>query len=186
MMTIRTQRMIDAAPWYYQNSRIFEAIQAAQGDEYDSLYNKIQDLRKQYRISTATWGLKYWESICNIPVNEEDSYDIRRSRVLARWRSIGNFSAALVQNICNGYLNGASTVTVNIPGLIINIVFTSNEGIPPNLNDLKMAIDDVVHAHINVGYIFKFHIWEAIDQASISWANQDVLNQTWDNFDSIS
>jgi hypothetical protein len=177
--------MIDAAPQYYQNSRIFEAIQAAQGDEYDSLYDKVQDLRKQYRISTATWGLKYWENICNIPVNEEDSYPVRRSRGLGRWRSIGNFSAALVQNIANGYINGTSDVTVDIPLQIINIEFTSDEGIPPNLNDLKMSIDNVVHAHINVGYIFKYHIWDAIDEGLISWNNQDALNQTWDQFDGI-
>lgn len=68
MRSIRTQRMIDSAPYYYQFSRVYEAIQAAQADEYDSIDAKIADLQQQLYIPTATWGLKYWEEILGIPV----------------------------------------------------------------------------------------------------------------------
>jgi len=155
-MTVTADRMINSAPYYYQYSEVYKAIQQAQADEYDSVEEKNEDLRKQLYILTATWGLKYWEQALGITTVETDSYEIRRSRVLSKWRGFGNFSATLVKSVCEAYTNGEVDVTIDIPNYEITIQFVSNIGVPPNLWDLQTLIDNIVHAHLGVVYKLRY------------------------------
>lgn len=178
--TIRTQRMVDSAPDYYQYSAIYAAIQAAQADEYDSVAAADADLLNQLDIITATWGLKYWEEAFGIPVIEADSYEIRRSRVLSLRRGIGNFSAALVKTVAEAYVNGEVDVAINIPGRMVTITFVSIMGIPPNLADLQRTVENLIHAHLGLTWVFRYLLWNSLNAAAYTWEAFDAVGYTWD------
>jgi hypothetical protein len=91
-----------------------------------------------------------------------DSYDIRRSRVLSKWRGIGNFTAALVKRITEAYSNGVVSVTVDISAGNIIITFTGTMGIPPNLDDLKSIVDNVIPAHLGVIWNFTYLVYSSL------------------------
>ncbi|MCO5387787.1 MAG: YmfQ family protein [Desulfosporosinus sp.] len=178
-MSVRSDRMVSQAPQYYQFSRIYEQIQTAQGDEYDSLEAKNEDLRDQLYIVSATWGLKYWEIPLKIPVVESDGYEIRRSRVLSRWRGIASqFSAKLIKNVCQAFSGGEVEVTLDHATYTITITFVGTAGTPPNINDLKYAVENIVHAHMGTVYEFMYTTWDDLDAQAMTFDTLDTY--TWD------
>ncbi|WP_332648905.1 putative phage tail protein [Lysinibacillus sp. 54212] len=182
-MSERAQRMVDGGPDYYQESFLYKDIQSSIATELDNVDATNEEIRKQLRILTATWGLKYWEEKLKIPTNEADSYDIRRSRVLSKWRGFGQFSAALIESVAEAFSGGDVNVTVDIPKGSIIVKFVGKYGVPPNLDDLKAVIDNIVHAHLGVEYEFSFLTWDQTDALNLTWDQMDALNLTWDEFE---
>lgn len=182
-MTLTAERMVNSAPNYYQYSNVYLTIQQAQGDEYDSLEARNQDLRNQLYIVKATWGLKYWEQVLGITTIEADGYLVRRSRVLSKWRGLGNFNAALIKIICEAFTNGDVEVAIDIPGQTVLISFVGMRGIPENLDDLKIQVENLVHAHLGTQYILTYLTWDELDLVNKTWDQWDALNLTWNEFD---
>lgn len=182
-MTERVERMVQSAPIYYQHSAVYEAIQAAKASEYDTLEANEEDLRKQLPIVTATWGLRYWEELLKIPIVTTDSYDIRRSRVLSKWRGYGQFSAKLIKDVCEAFTGGEVAVALDTAAQSITVTFVGKKGIPENLDDLKAAVDNVVHAHLGTTYVFTYLTWDALDAANLTWDQLDALGLTWDQLE---
>lgn len=179
-MTLATTRMMDSVPDYYQYSEVFRQIQQAQGDEYDSMEDRNDDLQRQLYVVTATWGLRYWEQSLGITIVETDDYEIRRSRVLSATRGAGNFSASLIKSVAESFANGEVAVTVDFPTLTVKIEFVGVNGIPSNIADLQIAIDNIIHAHLGVEYRFKYVYWDALE-ASIPTFNA-LDTYTWNSF----
>ena len=161
-LTTRAQRMVDSAPDYYATSDLYKSMQQAIADELDRVEANNADLEKQRSIMTATWGLRYFEQELGIPVNESDPYDIRRSRVLAKWRGVGKFSAALIKSVAQAFSNGEVDVTVFPSTYTVVVTFTGTRGVPPNLDDCKAAIENIVHAHLGVEYKFIYTIHQEL------------------------
>ncbi len=80
-------RMLAYLPPYYRESRVMNAILNAQGKEIDKLNDAIDEVLKQFFISTATWGIDIWEEQYGLPVNENLNLQTRRQLVLAKKRS---------------------------------------------------------------------------------------------------
>ena len=71
-------KLIDKLPYFYDNGYTRPIIEAEQ-IERDILVEEINETLKQCFISTATWGLDYWEDMLFISRNNSKSYDERRS-----------------------------------------------------------------------------------------------------------
>ena len=175
-MTQRVDRMLSQAPEYYETSAVYTTIQAAQGDEYDTLEAKNSDLKAQLRIKTATWGLKYYEEQLHIPTILTDSYDTRRGRVLSRWRSPGNFSASLVKTVCESFVNGQVDVTIDIPNSIVKIKFVGPLGIPENISDVDEAVENIIHAHLGKSFTYRYIKVQELNAMTINQLNATKLN----------
>jgi hypothetical protein len=179
----RSQRMVDSAPDYYQYSNTYGEIQGAIAEDLNGVDLNNEDIKKQLRILTATWGLKYWEFRLGIPINEADSYEVRRSRVLSKWRSPGNFSADLIRSVAEAFSGGEVEVRVDIPAYQVYIKFVGARGIPENLDDLKAQIENIIHAHLGTEYEFTYLRYSELDAANKTWSQIDALNMTWEEFE---
>lgn len=173
--------MIDSGPDYYQYSEAYREIQAAIAAELDLIAGDNEDLAKQRRIITATWGLKYWEEKTGIPTVLSDSYDIRRSRVLSKWRGVGQFRASLIESVAEAYSGGDVDVTVDIPNFVVTVTFVGKLGIPPNLDDLKAQIDNIVHAHLGVEYEFTYNTYDVMKATGLTYDALKATGLTYDD-----
>lgn len=162
---MRAERMIDSAPDYLQYSDGYREIQEAIAADLDLVAENNEDIAAQRRIMTATWGLRYWEEKVGLPVNLKDSYDIRRSRVLAKWRGVGQFRASLIERVAEAFSGGDVDVTVDIPNYLVIVTFVGKLGIPPNLDDLKAQIANIIHAHLGVEYRFTYNTYDVVKAA---------------------
>lgn len=178
-------RILGSMPDYYGPSKVMRGIQATKAAEYDRIAARQADLKLQLHPSTATWGLKYYEEALGIITNEADSYDVRRSRVIAKRRSPGNFSAQLLKNVAEAFSNGEVDVDINFTTGQITVTFVGARGIPPNLDDLKEQIENIVHAHLGVDYAFTYLTWDETDAKGLTWDETDALNLTWDEWDQM-
>ncbi|MCL6559021.1 MAG: YmfQ family protein, partial [Firmicutes bacterium] len=71
-------------PFWLFNNKEIPCILEAVGRERDETDAKDLDVIVQFFPQTATWGLKYWERLLGIPVNESLPIEARRNRVMAR------------------------------------------------------------------------------------------------------
>lgn len=153
-MPSRTDNMILSTPDYYQYSAIFREIQAAIALDLDANEGHNPDIVTQLYIPTATWGLRYWEQILGIVMVDAESYDTRRSRVLAKWRGIGNFSAALIKSIASAFTGEQVNVLVVISEFLVVIEIPE---LMPNQLVFRAEVDNIIHAHLGVRYRTKYH-----------------------------
>lgn len=180
-MSMTLERILRSAPDYYSGSAVYTGIQAAKAAEWDRVTDQLRDLALQMHPTTATWALTYYEEAYNLETIETDSYEIRRSRIMAKLRSPGNFSAKLIQQVCESFSNGQVSVSIDFDAGQVTIAFTGLDGIPPNLDDLKAAVDKIVHCHLGVAYVITNLTWDVLDAGNVTWDTLD--SYTWDTFE---
>lgn len=176
MISERAQRMVDDAPDYYQESAVYQDIQEAKAQELALLEEKQEDLRLQLNPQTATWGLVYYEKQLKIIPAENATLEDRRSNVISRMRGIGNFSAEQVRSVAESFTNGQVEVTVDVANYLVNVKFISNLGPPPKLDDLKAAIENIIHAHMGVEYRFRYLTVTEVQGMTINQLQTTPLN----------
>lgn len=156
----RTEGMVDASADYYQESKVFHAIQNTQALEYDRIYENNLNLALQLSPKTATWGLIYWEASVGLAPNPLGDYDSRRPPVLARLANGENFGAAMVHKLAANY---DEKIRVEINTSICLVTVTFQRGVPTFLEAFDEALKNIVHAHLGVEYKFEYHIETGIE-----------------------
>lgn len=141
----------DYAPPELAEQRVFSQIYEAQDKQIDKLDENIQDLLNQFFIETATWGLQYWEEEFNIIPNINDTYEIRRNRILAKKRGQGTTTKEVIKNICNSYVDNTDVIEHSVE-YWFELILESYKGFPYLLNDLYDIIDEIKPAHLGTGY----------------------------------
>lgn len=186
MTTERAERMLSSAPSYYQGSRLYQQLQNALAEELNLLEQNDADLQRQLNVLTATWGLRYYEEELGIVTVPTDSYEIRRSRILSKKRSLGNLSIGLIKSVCEAFSGGEVKVTWDRANSTVIIRFVGVRGIPKNLSDLQEQIENIIHAHLGTEYQFTYLTWGELKQAPTTWgdlkAENDGRGITWEEF----
>ncbi|MFT4413180.1 putative phage tail protein [Fredinandcohnia humi] len=90
-------------PKYYDESKEVNAKIDAEGKEFDELRVKIYDVLDQFFVNTATWGLDIWEKELGIPTNYNESYEVRRARILSKLSVAGTFTPLDAEVLANSY-----------------------------------------------------------------------------------
>jgi hypothetical protein len=157
------------------NSNIFSDILNAENIEFNNLYNDIDDIELQFDINTATWGVDYYEKELNIITDYTKDLDYRRSVVKSKWRSDGKLDSDLIKRVCDSFSNG--NVQVTYDG-IIRVKFTSVVGTPPNMDDLKNAVEQIKPAFILLEYLYRYLLIKEIDSLmTINQLQSTLLNK---------
>lgn len=167
----------DYVPPFLLESKIFQANYDVQQNELDSYNNAINDIADQCFVETATWGLNYWEEFLGITVDENKETDYRRSVIKAKLRGTGTITVKLIKNVAESFSNGEVSITENVAPYTFEVKFVGTRGIPPNLEDLKNAINEIKPAHLAVTYIFVYTVWSEVKK--ITW--EQVKTDTWGN-----
>lgn len=149
----RTEGMVDASANYYQESKIFKAIQNTQALEYDRIDQATEDLDLQLSPITATWGLIFWEMAVGIPPNPTGDYEARRPLILSRMLNEKNFGADTILEMAANY---GEKIDVVIDHTTATVVVTFYNGIPPFLNEFKTTTENLIHAHMGIEYKFTY------------------------------
>lgn len=167
--------LIQYLPDFYGNSPQVVALQGALDSQVQALWAARDGLLDQLNISTATYGLKWWEEALGIPVDESRPAAFRRSRILSKIRGQGTTTVAMIQSMAESFSNGEVDVIEHTAEYTVDIKFTGTIGIPPNMDDLSAALAEILPAHIAYDYIIIYRTWEMI--AGYTWG--DLAPHTW-------
>jgi len=174
--------MFDYMPKEYEDYAESNAVITAEAAEFEKLNADISDVLNQFFIDTATWGLAEWERICGIPTDETKPIDQRRSVIKSKLRGIGTVTVGLIKNVAESYANGEVAVIEDSAHYTITVKFVGKLGVPPNLNDIKNAIRDIIPAHLAVDYAFTYVTY---DQLKSQFATYDAMAASGKTYDDI-
>ena len=152
-------RLLDLLPGFYANCSQTTDLQNAFGMALDAAQAARDDCLLQLDVNTATWGLDLWEEAYGIKKDAGKSYAFRRSRILSKMRGTGTVTALMIKNVAESFVNGEVAVDEHPDQYRFDIRFVGTRGIPPNLNDLKAALEDIKPAHLAVSYIILYRTY---------------------------
>ncbi|CAM3442553.1 putative phage tail protein [Marinicrinis lubricantis] len=150
---------------FQRRSTVFKDMFTAESEQFQKYDETLEDLKRQLSVDTATWGLEIYEEEYGIPVDTTKSYSERRSVIKSKMRGTGKVDAALIKLVADSYSNGG--VDVDFDGAI-RITFTNVIGAPPNIEDLKEAIEEVKPAHIRIKYGYKYLLIQQVQAMTIN------------------
>jgi uncharacterized protein YmfQ (DUF2313 family) len=150
------QRMFANLPTYYEKSRVMRVDMNAKGVELDYFTQALNEVLDQFFVSKATWGIKIWENELNLTIDTSKPIEQRRSVVESKLRGAGKFSGQLVKNVAEAYDGGTVDVSFRPAEYAFTVRFIDTLGIPPNLDDLKAAIEEIKPAHMTVDYKYRY------------------------------
>lgn len=148
--------MLDYLPSYYATSQVMTSLLDAQGTELDDLRLAIGDTLNQLFVNSATWGLDLWERELGIPPDPAKPIGQRRSLVMSKIRGTGTVTVELLHTVAQSYDRGSIEVIEEPVLYRFTVRFIDTLGLPPNIDDLKSAIEAIKPAHLAVQYAYRY------------------------------
>lgn len=161
------QDMRDYLPRYYDDFKDVMAAIQAEASEFTRIQVKLRELLDQFYVESATFGLDRWESIVgieNIPQRSEIS---RRHFIEAKLRGAVTTTLSMLNDIVNAFY-GFETTELPTENAV-NFKLVGRRGIPKNLEDIQVAVNDVIPAHIEPRYEFTYLPWSEVEAAGLTW-----------------
>lgn len=187
--------MLKKYNWFYDKSNIYskftkllqneidKPFMDALDIEIDKLKEAFTDLFNQFFVSTATWGLEFWEDLVKIETNEKLSYETRRSNVMAEMRRRDITTVEVIKKVAEAYSNGECDVIEDFEHYIFTIKFIGTKGIPAALDELDKVIKRIKPAHLDYKYEYSYLTWDEFDAYNKTWDEWDALNLTWNELE---
>lgn len=140
---------------------------AAAGLPLDTVAGLILDLYNSnwFDLLSEQWILLYEKKMGITPSAEQTLAD-RRSTIQAKWKSGGKIDLALIQAVCDSWMNGE--VSAAFTGGAIQLTFNSIFGVPSDLQTLLGAVDDVKPAHLALAYVLKYLLISDVQAMTLS------------------
>lgn len=104
----RRQEMMDSLPPYYQESPEANAIMHGNAWEIERKRAEAQDLLNQFFVSTATWGLDYWDRVLDLEPQPRMTIEKRRSRIIAKLGGAATATKEYLEGVINAYTRDGS------------------------------------------------------------------------------
>ena len=146
--------LINKLPYFYDNEVTRPIIEAEQV-ERDELIEEIEDTLKQCFVSTATWGLDYWEKMLNIPVLKSKSYEERRSMIYTKMRVTRTTTVEVIKQLAMSFFNTENVEVIDDnSNYIFNIELQNFKLKVSDFKSLYDCIEIYKPAHLN--YYFTF------------------------------
>lgn len=152
--------MLKRLQQFQRKSKVYKAIFDAEANQLDNRDAAISDLHMQMSVDTSTWALSIYETELGIPIDKNKPINERRALIKSKLRGTGKVDAALIKLVVDSWTNGE--VDVGFDNSTITITFTSVVGLPPNIKDVEIAIEEIKPAHLAVLYVFLFNLYEQL------------------------
>lgn len=162
-------------PSFYDESIITKVLFGVYQSFLDAEYIKSEDLKKQFQLNTATWGLAFYESMLLLTTDTSIDYDLRRSAIWQKLQTPSTITLSGLENLCTTYFNSAVNVTENYSDYSITISIIDTFGIPSNLEYIRNNLRKVIPAHLNFDFIYRYFTWG--EASSKTWG--DAGATTW-------
>lgn len=169
--------LIGYLPEDYKKSLPTIEIQNALDKMCGRIETEIEDLRQQFFLSTATWGLNLWEWVYGIDTDISKDLELRRSVVAAKIRGKGTTTVKMIRNTAEAYVNGEVAVVEYNSEHRFDVVMMSVIGIPPSMEDLQRTIEEIKPAHLDYKIIIRYNTWGMVAAGGRTWA--DIVGRKW-------
>jgi len=166
-------------PNYYRNSKVMKEVFKGLNLECDTALNDVIDTENQFFVVLTDRELWRYEKDLGIAVESSLSADTRRGKILSRLRGTGTVTKAMIRNVANSFVYGEIDIIEQPNNYTFIVKFISKKGVPPNIEDIKAAIEDIKPAHLAVEYIFTYRMWQEVKSMLSDW--QAAKSYSWES-----
>ncbi|MEO3944111.1 YmfQ family protein [Gorillibacterium sp. CAU 1737] len=177
VLSEKEDELMQYLPDFYKGVREFQVLFRLEETELDRLHQSVEDVLDQGFVSTADWGLALWEAELGIPTDIGKPFEQRRSVINSKRRGIGPVSASLLRKVAEAYDRGRILVTIEPNAHRIIVTFIDTKGFPPNLDDVKRAIEETKPAHLDVVYRFRYLMVAEVERMTLAELERTTMDQ---------
>ncbi|MEA5085110.1 MAG: putative phage tail protein [Lachnospiraceae bacterium] len=156
--------MIDYLPLRYQEMPEVVDMEKALNIVASMVESQRDEILKQINLETATWGLSTWESEYGINVDITKTYAFRRSRIKSKMRGQGTTTIDMIKNVAESFVNGLVDIVEHNEENSFDVKMMSVKGIPPNMDDLITAVEEIKPAHLAYTIILLYNTHQYLKQ----------------------
>lgn len=140
-------------PEYITKDVEIKSVLDTGSDEHEQMRLSINDMFKQFFISTATWGLTDWERVLALNPSPSDSYQTRRNRILLYLQSHQTSSVEYLEKLSDRHIKGGtSRIVEHNTGNYFNIYIDGDiNNVKIDVAGIHEAIDIYKPAHLDYG-----------------------------------
>ena len=165
-------------PVYYRKSKVMNELFRSIELEYARLENEVKLTENQFFVILADKNIQNHEQDVGVSPDDTADLETRRGRVLSKLRGTGTVTKTMMKNVAASFVNGDIEITEYPSRYMFSVAFTSKQGIPYNLQDIKDMIEEIKPAHLAVEYIFTYRLWEDVKNDLQNWTM--VKPYTWE------
>lgn len=176
-------RLINLLPeTVYEKNETMKLLQDLLSVETERLEEDLSSTITECFMSTASRCLTRYEQILGLAVDVSKSDIFRRERISAKISGAGTTTKAMLIDTASRYSNGAVEVIEDAANSKITIKFVGTVGIPGNMADLKLTIEEIKPAHLVVTYEYIFNTWNVC--AALTW--ERAAAYTWEEIRTVN
>lgn len=162
-----------------------KAIYDVESLELGLLKYQLDDIKKQFRIDTATWGLDWWEDKYGIKTNYFLSYEERREIVKAAKCGRGTTTKAMIKTTAQRFSGGECKIIEHNEQYYFTVHFIGVKGIPRNMQAFKDMLETIKPAHLNYDFAYTYNTYGDIrdndfDYIRLTNYSHDLIRTTDD------
>jgi uncharacterized protein YmfQ (DUF2313 family) len=169
--------LINLLPPIYDKNKTMKELQGVLSDEVNKLASNFDKTIDQCFVDTATDLLSRYEKIYGLSVDVTKSNTFRRERIKARAKGIGTVTKKMLEEVAASYSNGDVEVIENFEDYSFIVKFVGVKGIPANMADLTLTIEEIKPAHLAFTFEYTYNTWNDIEHMTWSEASAYTWNQ---------
>lgn len=174
-------RLIELLPDYYEKNVTMNTLQELLSTVTDGLEDGLSNTVSECFASTASMLLSRYEQLLGLEVDVSKSDAYRRERITAKMIGSGTSTKELMRDIAASYSNGEVEVIEDNVNYKFTIRFVGQLGIPGNMDNLKLTIEEVKPAHLVAEYEYIYNIWS--DVQGLTW--EQAAAYTWEEIRTV-
>ncbi len=163
-------------PECYHELLEMQAVQGANAKETGAFRYTMDDLLNQCFIQTATWGLDIWEKELGLATDVSKAYERRREVIIAKLRGAGTTTKEMIQRVATAFSGGDVEVIEYPAEHRFEVQFVGTMGIPPNMEGLIQAIEEIKPSHLAYSFKYTYTWWDRVK--NLLWNQAGA--KTWD------
>lgn len=141
--------------------------------------NKYQNTIDGLFVTTAgIESIEKYETDYGIVTSINSTLEDRRSVILAKMRGQGTCTEQMVKNMAIAFSGGEVELEQHPEDFSVDIKFVGTLGIPPNMEDFRRAVEEVLPAHITYLLVYTYATWQMA--RSFTWGS--LNDYTWEQF----
>jgi hypothetical protein len=160
---------------------LFHDLTEAESKEFDLLDGEMDALESNMTLSGTT--VRYIgrrEAEFGVASDPSKPIADRRAVLVAKLRGQGTTTPEFIRNVAASFQYGEVSVDETSAPYVVNIIFESVLGVPPNMDDFIRTIEEVKPAHLVFEYVYRYNTWDMIEAFEKTWDEWEALDITFE------
>lgn len=163
-------------PPIYEGNKTMRELQSILTADVNNMAANLNETVDECFVETATALLSRYEKLYALSVDVTKSDTFRRERIKAKIKGVGTVTRQMIIDTAASYSNGQVEV-IEIPDTYSFIIkFVGTKGIPANMRDLTITIEEIKPAHLSYAFEYVYNTWK--DISGMTWS--EAAAYTWE------